>query len=484
MWIGARSCRPRPCRSTLQLRRREVRLCQGAFPRHRGRSPAVLLMKSKDVRDKRSILRHNSGAQSMSALDTSDDDRPASSESRGFLRRRSRDLTNFFRGLGRASRGSKDDLAETRRDTRLQGELRRYANTALPSNITAIHPDDRNDSDDECVQWVADVVFGKQRAPGQVIIRLPPNYPFAGPVLSFRDREVRFVLGQGGVRDDWDIVCVWTPAMSVSRARRRDWDMFAEEEVCVWTPAMRAATTSRRRGHGALAAVNQAEFTDAANMLRAEASAGIHNRRAALLSLPADMLCKIAPRSAPDLVVAAGRDVSARTALRKGTDAAERSRFGGIGLTVREAEQVLRTLSGLASTAENRREGLGQDLIVRSATCRGIIRMLLQHSREQLGQLAVQQPSLHTERRAGCPALSGPPAQAQNTGSRCREHARVLPSSNRVRTAVTTSTIHSSALLSLSSPLDRGAHISHSTAAHSSTAKVPTAAQHGRRRHS
>ena len=67
-------------------------------------------------------------------------------------------------------------------------------------------------------------------------------------------------------------------------------------------------------------------------------------RRAALLSLPADMLCKIASHVvAPDLVVAAGRDVSARTALRKGTDAAERSRFGGVGLTVREAEQVLRT---------------------------------------------------------------------------------------------------------------------------------------------
>ncbi|CAH0377692.1 unnamed protein product [Pelagomonas calceolata] len=67
-------------------------------------------------------------------------------------------------------------------------------------------------------------------------------------------------------------------------------------------------------------------------------------RRAALLSLPADMLCKIASHVvAPDLVVAAGRDVSARTALRKGTDAAERSRFGGIGLTVSEAEQVLRT---------------------------------------------------------------------------------------------------------------------------------------------
>ena len=67
-------------------------------------------------------------------------------------------------------------------------------------------------------------------------------------------------------------------------------------------------------------------------------------RRAALLSLPTEMLCKIASHVvAPELVVAAGRDLSARTALRKGTDAAERSRFGGIGLTVSEAEQVLRT---------------------------------------------------------------------------------------------------------------------------------------------
>jgi hypothetical protein len=63
-----------------------------------------------------------------------------------------------------------------------------------------------------------------------------------------------------------------------------------------------------------------------------------------LLRLPTDMLLKIASHScAPGLVVAAGKSVEARTALRKGTDAAERSRFGGIGLTVREAEQVLRT---------------------------------------------------------------------------------------------------------------------------------------------
>jgi len=62
--------------------------------------------------------------------------------------------------------------------------------------------------------------------------------------------------------------------------------------------------------------------------------------------------------------------VVVRTALRKGTDAAERSRFGGIGLTVREAEQVLRTryrdwLGDVdLDSRESVREGLGQRYIV------------------------------------------------------------------------------------------------------------------------
>ena len=73
-----------------------------------------------------------------------------------------------------------------------------------------------------------------------------------------------------------------------------------------------------------------------------------HSQRAhaaMLLRLPSDMLLKIASHVvAPGLVVAAGKNLEARTALRKGTDAAERSRFGGtIGLTVREAEHRLRT---------------------------------------------------------------------------------------------------------------------------------------------
>ena len=70
----------------------------------------------------------------------------------------------------------------------------------------------------------------------------------------------------------------------------------------------------------------------------------MRQRGAALMRLPTDVLHKIATHTvAPVLVVAAGRNVEARTALRKGTDEAERSRFGGIGLTVREAEHVLRT---------------------------------------------------------------------------------------------------------------------------------------------
>ena len=67
-------------------------------------------------------------------------------------------------------------------------------------------------------------------------------------------------------------------------------------------------------------------------------------RGAPLLRLPTDVLHKIATHAVlPELVVAAGTNVEARTALRKGTDEAERSRFGGIGMTVREAEHVLRT---------------------------------------------------------------------------------------------------------------------------------------------
>ena len=63
-----------------------------------------------------------------------------------------------------------------------------------------------------------------------------------------------------------------------------------------------------------------------------------------LLRLPTEMLMKIASHStSPGLVVAAGKNTEARTALRKGTDIAERARFGGIGFTVREAEQIIRT---------------------------------------------------------------------------------------------------------------------------------------------
>ena len=84
-------------------------------------------------------------------------------------------------------------------------------------------------------------------------------------------------------------------------------------------------------------------------------------RAAMLLRLPTDVLFKIASHVvAPDLVVAAGKNLEARTALRKGTDAAERSRFGGIDLTIKEAEHRLRGPSLLnedleASDLETRR---------------------------------------------------------------------------------------------------------------------------------
>ena len=91
-------------------------------------------------------------------------------------------------------------------------------------------------------------------------------------------------------------------------------------------------------------------------------------RGAALLRLPTDVLFKIASHTvAPDFIVAAGNNVEARTALRKGTDEAERSRFGGIGMTVREAEQVLRTRFGVLDDSDLvSREAAGMALTMKS----------------------------------------------------------------------------------------------------------------------
>ena len=90
-------------------------------------------------------------------------------------------------------------------------------------------------------------------------------------------------------------------------------------------------------------------------------------RGAALLRLPTDVLHKIATHTvAPALVVAAGTNVEARTALRKGTDAAERSRFEGIGMTVREAEHVLRTRYMLDDLDLESREAAGMALTTKS----------------------------------------------------------------------------------------------------------------------
>ena len=91
-------------------------------------------------------------------------------------------------------------------------------------------------------------------------------------------------------------------------------------------------------------------------------------RGAALLRLPTDGLHKIATHTvSPGLVVAAGKHEEARTALRKGTDTAERSRFGGIGLTIEEPEHVLRTRYHLPDSDLASREAAGMALTTRSS---------------------------------------------------------------------------------------------------------------------
>lgn len=210
----------------------------------------------------RRILSHNSGARSTSALDTGaapgGDDRPSSADrGPGFLRRRSRELTNFFKGFRR----SHEDALPSRRDGRLAGELKRYT-VSLPAGITSVEPLPVDEANDDEVWWRADVLFGKQQSQERVTIRIPPNYPFAGPVCALRDREVRFVLGQGGVQDAFDIVCVWTPAMSVCDAITETLDavrqaeytesvsMFSEEETlsrCTSAPSPESESDDRRR---------------------------------------------------------------------------------------------------------------------------------------------------------------------------------------------------------------------------------------------
>jgi len=96
-------------------------------------------------------------------------------------------------------------------------------------------------------------------------------------------------------------------------------------------------------------------------------------RRAGLLRLPAEMLDKIASHTvAPALVVAVGKNLEARTALRKGTDAAERARFGGVGLTVREAGAKLSEYGARASALASRADaGRTLGIIVAIAAKRG-----------------------------------------------------------------------------------------------------------------
>jgi hypothetical protein len=101
------------------------------------------------------------------------------------------------------------------------------------------------------------------------------------------------------------------------------------------------------------------------------------------------MLLKIASHCVSlGLVVAAGKSVEARPALRKGTDEAERSRFGGIGgfhtietgqvydsicgrlvLTIKEAEQVLRTDYNGANINSASRKAAGRAFSVDRVVC-------------------------------------------------------------------------------------------------------------------
>ena len=146
------------------------------------------------------------------------------------LRRKSKE---FGQWLGSVLGGSRDDRPGSRpgsakRAARLEGELRRYGDPrALPKNVVSVRPDDAppaalagGDDADAC-RWTAHVRFDAEPRETPMRLLVPGGYPFKGPTAYFRDREVRFVMGQGEVDGNYEpyvLHATWTPAQSIADA--------------------------------------------------------------------------------------------------------------------------------------------------------------------------------------------------------------------------------------------------------------------------
>jgi len=112
-------------------------------------------------------------------------------------------------------------------EVRLEGELRRYSRAEdLPRQIESLEPSELgkaafNTSASEHVRWVARVKVDDTAPREEVHVAIPAQYPFEGPTVLFRGREVRFVMGDAAKKTNAGPTVLhagWTPAQNIADA--------------------------------------------------------------------------------------------------------------------------------------------------------------------------------------------------------------------------------------------------------------------------
>ena len=154
----------------------------------------------------------------------------------GVLRRGSRDFTSWLaRLVGPSSDKPGSRPGSAKRNARLEGELRKYADPlALPRNVRSVRPDGAagagaayassggdGAADGDAVRWTARVRYDDACPDAPMRLLVPSAYPFKGPTAFFRDREVRFVMGRGDLEGNFEpyvLHAPWTPAQSIADA--------------------------------------------------------------------------------------------------------------------------------------------------------------------------------------------------------------------------------------------------------------------------
>lgn len=165
---------------------------------------------------------------------------------------------------------SLEDREASRLEVRLDGERRRYADQKrLPSEVISLHPQEdpagvaMGVDEDHASIWIAEVrtkpgpasqahaaqpalavdltantktnVNAKTTETKAIMrVRIPQTYPFQGPIVSFKGREVRFVMGAAAMQHDACpsiLHATWTPAQSILDAVVATADLVRRAEI-------------------------------------------------------------------------------------------------------------------------------------------------------------------------------------------------------------------------------------------------------------